>query len=355
MAGGEGKRFWPLSKSDRPKQFLKLIGGKSFIRLTVDRILPLIPIEKIFIVTVERYVRETRKHLPELPKENIIIEPIGKNTAPCIALGTLKISKISPKSTLVVLPADHAIGDESEFREVVLYAEIVANTKLPNGEYPLVTLGIKPTKPETGYGYIKDTPEILHSSNRFVGKRVSKFTEKPSLRAAKGYIAEGGYYWNSGIFIWKSSKIIKEYSEILPGWFRYFRGISNAIEDPNDNKGVMEFYKNVEGGSIDKLILEKSKDSVVIPTDFTWSDIGNWHALDEFLRSNDSENINLGNCISIDSSASFFLGDKRLIAAVGVKDLVVVETDDVILVLHKSKSQDVKKLVESLEEKEINK
>jgi len=255
----------------------------------------------------------------------------------------------------VVLPADHAIGDESEFREVILYAEVVANTKLPNGEYPLVTLGIKPTKPETGYGYIKDTPEILHSSKRFVGKRISKFTEKPRLRAAKAYIAEGGYYWNSGIFIWKSSKIIKEYSEILPGWFRYFRGISDAIEDPNDNKGVMEFYKNVEGGSIDKLILEKSKDSVVIPADFSWSDIGNWHALDEFLRSNDSENINLGNCISIDSSSSFFLGDKRLIAAVGVKDLVVVETDDAILVLHKSKSQDVKKIVESLEEKEINK
>ncbi|MFQ5787841.1 MAG: mannose-1-phosphate guanylyltransferase, partial [Thermodesulfobacteriota bacterium] len=251
-----------------------------------------------------------------------------------------------------VLPADHAIGDDSEFREVILYGQDVANTKLPNGEYPLVTLGIKPTKPETGYGYIKESPEILHSTKRFVAKGVSKFIEKPGLRAAKGFISQGGYYWNSGIFIWKSSTIIKEYSGILPGWYKYFKGISNSIENQNDDKKLMEFYKSIEGGSVDKLILERSKNSVVIPADFTWSDIGNWHALDEFLRSNDSENISIGNCISIDSSSSLFFGDKRLIAAVGVKDLVVVETDDVILVLRKRKAQDVKKIVESLEDKE---
>jgi len=358
MAGGEGKRFWPLSKRDRPKQFLKLIGGNSFIRQTVDRILPLIPIEKIFIVTVERYVEETRRHIPELPMQNIIIEPVGKNTAPCIALGTLRISKDNPKSTLLVLPSDHAIGDESEFRKTILYSRDLANTKLPSGEYPLVTLGIRPTKPETGYGYIKESSEIIHSSNKFVGKRVSKFIEKPASSAAEGFINEGGYYWNSGIFVWKSSTIIKEYSEILPGWYKYFTGISKAIENPGDNIALMKFYNNIEGGSIDKLILEKSKNSVVIPTDFSWSDIGDWNALDEFLRSNDSENINIGNCISIDSSSALFYAEKRLIAAVGVKDLVVVETDDAILVLDKSKSQDVKKIVENLEDledKEANK
>jgi len=352
MAGGEGKRFWPLSRKDRPKQFLNLIGEKSLLRQTLERILPLIPIENVFIVTVDRYLEETRKHLPELPVGNMIIEPDGKNTAPCIALGTLKIENASPDSTIVVLPADHAIVDDQSFRDVINYGQKVANTMLPSKEYPLVTLGVKPKRPETGYGYIKESTEEINSSEHYNARRISRFIEKPDLKTASNFINEGGYYWNSGIFIWKSRAILKEFSEILPEWYKYFNSILDSFESRCGNLVFEEFYKNIPSGSIDKLILEKSKNGVVIPIDFSWSDVGTWQALDEFLRSDEVENINIGNCISLDSTSSLLFAQNRLIAAVGVKGLVIVETDDAILVLDKNKAQDVKKLVERLDIRE---
>ena len=196
MAGGEGKRFWPLSRKDKPKQFLSLVGGKSMIRLTVDRVLPIIPIEKIFVVTLERYARETLRHVPELPSENLILEPEGKNTGPAIAVGTLRIKKLSPDALTVVLPADHAIGKEEVFREVILYAAQIANMRLHNNDHPLITLGVKPVRPETGYGYIKEG-ETIDKSNRFEVKRVERFTEKPDSTTAQRFLEQGGYLWNS--------------------------------------------------------------------------------------------------------------------------------------------------------------
>ncbi|HEX9665155.1 MAG TPA: mannose-1-phosphate guanylyltransferase [Thermodesulfobacteriota bacterium] len=349
MAGGEGKRFWPLSRKDRPKQFLNLIGGKSLLRQTVERILPLIPYQNIFVVTVERYLDETRRHLPGLPLQNIIIEPEGKNTAPCIALGTLKIKKISPDSTILVLPADHAIVDDQSFRDVIQYGQRIANIMLPSSDYPLVTLGVKPRKAETGYGYIKESTELVNSSAHYNAKRILKFIEKPDLKTATNLVNEGGYYWNSGIFIWKTTAILNEFSEILPEWYKYFDGILDSFESSYGNLVFEEFYKNIQSGSIDKLILERSENGVVIPVDFSWSDVGTWQALDEFLRSDEVENINIGNCISLDSTSCLLFAQNRLIAAVGVKNLVIVETDDAILVLDKDKAQDVKELVERLD------
>ncbi len=353
MAGGEGKRFWPLSRKDKPKQFLSLIGRKSLLSQTVERILPLIPIQNIFVVTVERYVEETRTHLPGLPAENIIIEPEGKNTGPCIALGTLKIKKISPDSTIVVLPADHGIADDKSFRNVIEYGQSIANTMLASNDYPLVTLGVKPSKPETGYGYIKESTELIDSSGRYKAKRILKFIEKPDLKTASDLINEGGYYWNSGIFIWKTTAILKEFSVILPEWYSYFDRILDSFDNENGSLLIQDFYGNIQSGSIDKLVLEKSGNSVVIPIDFSWSDVGTWQALDEFLRSNETENIGIGNCISFDSASCLLFAQSRLIATVGVKNLVIVETDDAILVLDKNKAQDVKSLVAKLDIKNV--
>ncbi len=353
MAGGEGKRFWPLSRKDRPKQFLNLIGQNSLLRQTFERILPLIPCQNIFVVTVGRYVEETRKHLPELPEQNIIVEPEGKNTAPCIALGALKIGKISPDSTIVVLPADHAIADDQSFREVIKYGQGVAGTMLASNDYPIVTLGVKPSRPETGYGYIKESTELVDSSERYYAKRILKFIEKPDSETASDLVKEGGYYWNSGIFIWKTKTILREFSRLLPEWHRYFDHILESFEKEQDGVAIQEFYRNVQPGSIDKLILEKSENTVVIPIDFRWSDVGTWEALDDFLRSNETENVGIGNCVTIDSDSCLLFAQKRLIATVGVRDLVVVETDDSILVLDKNKAQDVKRLVEKLNVKGI--
>jgi mannose-1-phosphate guanylyltransferase len=353
MAGGEGKRFWPLSRKDKPKQFLNLIGRKSLLSQTVERILPLVPFQNIFVVTVERYVEETRRHLPGLPAEKIIIEPEGKNTGPCIALGTLKIRKISPDSTIVVLPADHGIADDQSFRDVIKYGHRIANTMLASDDYPLVTLGVKPSKPETGYGYIKGSTELIDSTGRYNAKRVLRFIEKPDLKTASNLINEGGYYWNSGIFIWKAGAILKEFSRTLPKWYGYFEAILDSFDTEDDGSLIREFYRNIQSGSIDKLVLEKSDNSVVIPIDFSWSDVGTWQALDEFLRSNETENIGIGNCISFDSASCLLFSQKRLIATVGVSNLVVVETDDAILVLDKKKAQDVKSLVEKLDIKNV--
>lgn len=351
MAGGEGKRFWPLSSRNKPKQFLSLTGERSLIRQTVDRVLPLVPIEKVFVVTVARYAEETLKHIPELPVENLILEPEGKNTAPCIAYGTLRMTASAGDPVIVVLPADHAVGDDEGFRSVLRFACETAGAILENGRYPLITLGVTPTTPETGYGYIKSAQKVVSSSGGYTAYRVDRFTEKPDLNTALGFLKEGGYYWNSGVFVWKASSIISDFSRIIPGWYRHFGKISESIGKALEDEAVTSFYKAIEPGSIDKLVLEHSDNTVVIPVGYPWSDVGSWKTLDEFLRTDEDENIFRGNGVSVDSSGCLVLGDRRVIALVGVRDLVVVDSGDGILVLNKENSQDVKKVAEELSKK----
>jgi len=348
MAGGEGKRFWPLSKKSRPKQFLYLLGEKSLIRQTVDRVLPLIPIDRIYVVTGEMYAEQTLEHIPELPRENLILEPDAKNTAPCIAYGTLKIKKVNEDSVTVVLPADHFIGDGKAFRDALSFAANVADTKLYNGEYPLITLGVTPTMPEVGYGYIKGTDEKIAVSKEYSALRVERFTEKPDLKTAISFIDQGGYFWNSGIFIWRTSSIVSAFSDIIPMWYGHFDKILKNLDEISEKDAVSKFYKDISGGSIDNLILEHSDNTLVIPINFSWSDVGSWKALDEFLRNTESENIVRGNAVSFDSTGCLVFGADKLIALVGVEDLVVVESEDSILVLNKERSQDVKKVVDEI-------
>ncbi|HXG31709.1 MAG TPA: mannose-1-phosphate guanylyltransferase [Thermodesulfobacteriota bacterium] len=349
IAGGEGKRFWPLSRKDRPKQFLSLIGGRSMIRQTVDRVLPIVPIERVFVVTLERYAKQTLEHIPELPSGNLIVEPEGKNTAPAIALGTLRVKKLDPDAVTVVLPADHAIGNEDGFRDALLFGEGVASTGLQCGGFPLVTLGVRPLRPETGYGYIKEG-EVVRESDGYKAKRVKGFTEKPDLKTASGFLEEGGYYWNSGIFIWRVSAILSAFQSLLPMWYVHFDGLMDSMGTPKERDALLGFYEGIEPGPIDKLILERWEHTLVIPIDFPWSDIGSWQALDEFLRIGD-ETVSKGDVVSLDSTSCLAFGDKRLIALLGVRDLIVVETEDAVLVLDKGRAQDVKRMVEILEKK----
>ena len=349
MAGGEGKRFWPLSTSDKPKQFLSLLGEKSLIRQTVDRILPVIPIERVFVITVGAYAQQTLKHIPELPQENLIIEPEGKNTAPCIAYGSLKINTIDPDSVTAVLPADHAIGDEDEYRRVLEFAYEAAESEIKGGVSPLITLGVKPNAPETGYGYIKAGEEGIISSSRYRALKAVKFTEKPDAETALSFLKEGGYFWNSGMFIWKTSSIISEFSSVLPEWYGRFDEISKNLGKSGETQSVADFYAHIESGSIDKLILERSENTLVIPIDFPWSDIGSWKALDRYLRDDSKENLIRGRALTIDSSSCLVFGEDRTVALVGVVDLVVVDTKDAVLVLNKESSQDVKKVLEELD------
>jgi mannose-1-phosphate guanylyltransferase len=348
MAGGEGKRFWPLSSKTTPKQFLSLTGEKSLLRQTVDRILPLIPIERIFIVTGEIYAEQTLGHIPELPKENLILEPYGRNTAPCIAFGTLKIDKLLEDSVSVVLPADHVIGDDEEFRKALRFAAVVADSKTDSGEYPLIMLGITPTAPETGYGYIKETSEKVAGSGIYSAYKVEKFTEKPDLQTAVSFIDRGGYYWNSGIFLWKTSSILLTFRKIIPAWNGYLDEISANLNVSSERSAVAKFFDNITGGSIDDLILEHWANTVVIPVSFPWSDVGSWSALDKYLRCSDTENVTRGNVISVDSSGCLVFAGQKQVALVGVENLVVVESQDSILVLNKGKSQDVKKVIEEI-------
>ncbi|MEM7008193.1 MAG: sugar phosphate nucleotidyltransferase [Thermodesulfobacteriota bacterium] len=351
MAGGEGKRFWPLSTKTNPKQFLSLVGDKSLIRQTVDRILPLIPIEDIYIVTGEMYGDQTLEHIPELPKENLILEPYGRNTAPCIVYGSLKIQKRKEDSITVVLPADHVIGDDEEFRKVLKFAYDTAQKELENGDYPLITLGVTPTMPETGYGYIKATDGLINSAGKYSANEVDKFTEKPDTQTAVKFISQGSYYWNSGIFIWKTSSILSSFAQIMPDWYEYFEEISSNIGKLSEKDAVCKFFDNISGGSIDKVILEHSENTAVIPINFPWSDIGSWYALDEYLRGGAQQNIEKGNVISVDSERCMVFGGEKQVALVGVSDLIVVESQDSLLVLNKNRSQDVKKVVEEIDKK----
>jgi mannose-1-phosphate guanylyltransferase len=351
MAGGEGKRFWPLSSREKPKQFLSLTGDKSLIRQTVDRVLPLIPIENIFVVTVSRYAEETLRHIPELPVRNLVLEPEGKNTAPCIAYGTLRIMSSAEDPVIVVLPADHAVGDDEGFRSVLRFAGETASRKLANGNYPLITLGVTPTMPETGFGYIKSTDNIVSSTGGFSACLVERFTEKPDSDTALRFLKEGGYYWNSGVFVWRASSIISDFSRIIPEWYGQFGKISESLGKDSEDKVVLSFYKSLEPGSIDKLILEHSENTVVIPVNYPWSDVGSWKTLDDFLRKGADDNIVHGEAVTVDSSGCLVFGSGRVIALVGVRELVVVDSPDGILILDKERSQDVRKVAEELSKK----
>lgn len=342
MAGGIGTRFWPLSTKEMPKQFLKILGEGSMIQQTVDRILPLVKPENVYVVTNESQITLVHEHLPKLPAENIIAEPMGRNTAACIGLSAALLKdKYDESETMLVLPADHYIGKPERFREIVTYAdEFVKQQK------KLLTFGIEPTYPATGYGYIEFGKEL--NKDPLPIYSVKQFKEKPNIQIAEQFINSGNFAWNSGMFLWGIDSILNAIQILMPELFDSLKQIKYIWK--TDKKGVGDLYSRLKSVPIDIGIMEKADNAAVVPINIDWNDIGSWEALDE-MKLKDKN----GNCfevpvMNIESHNSYVYSDnsQKRIALIDVDDVIIVETKDALLVCRKEKSQDVKKIVEIL-------
>ena len=338
MAGGKGTRFWPLSTEEKPKQFLNLIGEETMIQMTINRIKPIIPIERIFVCTGEMYVDLVKEQLPELPDRNIIVEPEGRNTAPCIALSAMVIDRYYKNSNMVVLPSDHLINDEEEFRNTLLAADSFIREK----DEAIVTLGMNPTRPEVGYGYIKYSNEVL-KSNDFRVIKVDAFVEKPNLDTAKKYLREGNYLWNGGMFIWSINNIINQIKMYSPNTYNSLINIMEVRED-KIQETINSNYENTEATSIDYAVLEKSKDVYVIPSNFGWDDVGSWEALDRYREKDELGNVLVGESKVVKANNNLVISSSNKVVVEGLSDIYVIENDGKVLVGHKSNVANIKEL-----------
>lgn len=338
MAGGKGTRFWPLSTEEKPKQFLNLIGEETMIQMTVNRIKPIIPIERIFICTGEMYVDLVKEQLPELPERNIIVEPQGRNTAPCIALSAMVIDRYYKSDNMVVLPSDHLINDEEEFRNTLLAADSFIKEK----DEAIVTLGMNPNRPEVGYGYIRYSDEVL-KSNDFRVIKVDTFVEKPNLYTAKKYLREGNYLWNGGMFIWSINNVINQIKMYSPNTYNALINIMKVSEDKLQET-INNNYENTEATSIDYAVLEKSKDIYVIPSNFGWDDVGSWEALDRYREKDELGNVLVGKSKAVKGNNNLVISSSNSVVVEGLSNIYVIENDGKVLVGHKSNVANVKEL-----------
>jgi mannose-1-phosphate guanylyltransferase len=339
MAGGIGSRFWPVSRLDHPKQFLDLLNlGRTLIQATYDRFAQYIPNENIYVVTSLQYKEIVEKQLPFLNPENILCEPSRKNTAPCIAYISYKLHQLNPESNLICAPADHLILDDTSFRKVSL--EALEFTEKNNA---LITLGIKPLFPNTGYGYIQHEA-VAVTDNVY---KVKTFTEKPDIELAKKFILSGDFLWNAGIFVWRTSSIIKAFEKYLPEIHEVFDSAKNALVTSEEKEAIELIYPLCVNISIDYGILEKADNVYVIPSSFGWSDLGTWGSAYENLEKDSMENaVAGGNVILFDSSKNVIHShNDKLILLQGLNDFIVVDTDDVLLVCKKEKEQHIKEYV----------
>ena len=338
MAGGKGTRFWPLSTEEKPKQFLNLIGEDTMIQMTVNRVKPIIPIERIFVCTGERYVDLVKEQLPELPEKNIIVEPEGRNTAPCIALSAFVIRKYYKNVNMLVLPSDHLIKDENEFRSIIESA----NKFVDNNENSILTLGMKPTRAETGYGYIRYGNDERERNNHSVIK-VDAFVEKPTKEKAQEYLNEGNYLWNGGMFLWSVDNILNKINKYSKDTYRALEEINECSEEKLQQV-INENYKDTEATSIDYAVLEKSDDIYVIPSNFGWDDVGSWEALDRYREKDEAGNVLVGNAIALDSASNLVISSSHDIVVEGLSDIYVIENNGKILIGKKSNVANVKEL-----------
>jgi mannose-1-phosphate guanylyltransferase len=338
MAGGRGERFWPLSTDEKPKQFLKLLGEETMIQMTVNRLKELIPIERIFIVTGEKYKALVKEQLPGILDRNIIIEPIGRNTAPCIALSAFQIEKYYKDATIAVLPSDHLIRNEEEFRNVIASAEGF----IKDNEEAIVTLGMKPDRAETGYGYIKCAKTASIISGLKI-KEVEMFVEKPNLETAEKYLKNGDFLWNGGMFVWKATNILRLTEKHLKSTFDILKAIASSSEADYE-KSLKEYYEKVENVSIDYAIMEKAEDIFVIPSEFGWDDVGTWYSIERYRDKDENNNVCIGNIININSKNNIIVANNKPVIISGLEDIFVVESEDVILIGKKEDIKDIKNI-----------
>ena len=346
IAGGSGTRFWPKSRENLPKQLLSIVGQETMIQNTVSRISSIIPAENIWVITNEQHAFETCYQLKKMgfPPSQLLTEPIARNTAAAIGYSTKILSQKNPDAIMAVFPADHVITTIEPFLKLLKQAETIAN------ENHLVTLGIKPTSPETGYGYIKQGKAIEENSFK-----VDRFIEKPDKLTAEKYLKEGSYYWNSGIFVWKVSTLLNEISLYLP---KLHEQLEELTSNTAPIKGKYPYQKLSESGkkifhslesvSIDHGVMEKSTNVAVLPAEIEWNDVGTWTSLAEISKNDSHGNVINGNVVSVENSDSIIQAENRLVAALGLKGIIVVDTPDALLVCPKERAQDVKKIVEQI-------
>lgn len=340
MAGGKGERFWPSSISSCPKQFLPLIDPKkTMIELTVERILPLVEMEDIYIVTNEEYVELVSSQCPKIPKQNILLEPMGRNTAPCIAYAGAVIKKKYGDANVIVLASDHLIHNNILFLDHL--KEAISLLESDN----IITLGIVPTRIETGYGYIQ-----MASKYKGMAYKVKQFVEKPNYETAKTYFESNQYLWNSGMFIFRNSYMETCIKTYLPTVSKDFERISSAFGTEQFYKTVKEVYSNTTSISIDYAIMEKVKNMLVIPSDFGWDDVGSWLAIERYKEKDEQNNVIEGNVLNINGEDNVIINDNNefFIGCVGVENLIIVKHNNALLVMNKAATSDIKLLIEDM-------
>ena len=341
MAGGIGSRFWPLSRNANPKQFLDILGtGKTLIRQTYERFLKVCPPENIFVVTNDSYMDLVMKQIPELSPDQVLGEPYRKNTAPCIAYATYRISAREPDARIVVAPSDHVILDEPAFIEA-----ISKGLDFVGGNDSLLTLGIKPSRPDTGYGYIQFIDDKVQENNKI--SKVKTFTEKPNLEMANFFLKTGEFLWNAGIFLWNAKSIHHSISEFLPEMDNLFREASVHFGKQDENDFVRKAYEQCTNISIDFGVMEKAKNVFVMSADFGWSDLGTYGSLYEHIRHDDDANAVVGKNVMLYDTRNCIVSmpKDKLVVLQGLDDYIVVESDNVLLVCRKQDEQQIRQFV----------
>jgi mannose-1-phosphate guanylyltransferase len=348
MAGGGGTRLWPLSRQSHPKQMLPLVDeNQSMFQMTVRRLQPLLTPERIYVVTGQDMVERLQNDVPEIPAENYIIEPFGKNSGPAAGLGSMVIAEKDPDAIIATLSADHYIAHTARYRDVLLAA-----AQLAAEQEMIVTLGVSPSRPATQFGYIK-RGDLLGHWNNFEAFKAANFTEKPRLQKAIEFLSSGLYSWNSGMFIWQASNILQEFERQQPQIYRLLEQMKPAFGQPDFSQRITPLWEQMPGISLDYAIMEDAPNIAVIPVDIGWSDVGSWDLLFEILQGNANGNVARGkdkDHILIDTSNTMVVSD-RMVVTIGVDDLVVVDTDDVVLVCHRNRAQDVREVVRQLRDR----
>jgi mannose-1-phosphate guanylyltransferase len=341
LAGGSGTRFWPLSRKSRPKQLLALEGERTLLRDTVERLQPLIPPEAVWICTTRALADAVRRDLPEVPAEQILLEPVGRNTAPAIGWSIRSMGEAARRGAIAVLPADHRVGDPAAFRGVLERA-----ARAVEAEDRVMTLGVTPRWAETGYGYLELGEQVAPMAGGADGlRRLRRFVEKPNLENAERFVRSGDYLWNAGIFVFRGTTFLDILARLQP---ELARGLEEIAAHPSR---VDAIYPRLPADSIDYAVMEKLDELSTLPLDCAWSDLGSWSALDEVLAHDGAGNSGRGDTLAVDASGNLLFSDagaSGLIAVLGVKDLVVVRTGDTVLVIPKERAQEVRRIVAEL-------
>jgi mannose-1-phosphate guanylyltransferase len=343
LAGGSGTRLWPLSRSKRPKQLLSLVSDRSLIQETVDRVEPLVAPEQIFVVTEQSHSADVQLQLPAIPQRNFVIEPVRRGTAPALALASLVIQSMDPGAVMASLHSDALIENPEELLRALRLARDVA----VSGSH-LVTIGVRPTAASTTLGYIEMAEPLDGDWNAAVN-RAARFVEKPNAERARQFVESGSHLWNSGIFVWRVSVILDLFRDLMPQLYRQLMEIRPALGTPDESRVIAEVYPRMEKETIDYGIMERAPKVAVVPTDLRWNDVGSWSELMEVSRPNQGSNLVRGRHLGLDTEGTLVFATTKPIVTIGLRDLVIVDTEDVLLVSTRDRAQDVKKIVEQLE------